>query len=200
LGLERLLREMMLMAKGRGLTPRDVLVDGWYASLEDLTQVRDHGGRGLTRLQAHRRVHPEGRGVLPRSEAEVSASGTAIPLVGYGPVRVFKLVAPDGAIEFWATNDEAMGEMTRRQMAEWSYAIANYHRDLEPCCGVERSQARSARAQRNPIGMALRAFLRLEHPFYTPGVSGYEAKRRVIRGAVRQYLGNPLYRLPGPNA
>ena len=65
---------------------------------------------------------------------------------------------------------------------------------------MERCQARPARAQRNHIGMAIRAFLRLERHFYATGVSWYEAKRRVVRDAVRSYMGNPLYRLPPPIA
>ena len=89
-----------------------------------------------------------------------------------------------------------MGEMTCQQYAEWGYAIENYHRDLKQTCGVERSQARSARAQRNHIGMALRAFLRLEWNFFTTGISCYEAKKRVVREAVRTYLSEPLYGLP----
>ncbi len=55
--------------------------------------------------------------------------------------------------------------------------------------------AGSARARRNHIGMAIRAFLRLEHHFHTTGVSWYEAKARIIRGAVRAYLAKPLYEL-----
>ena len=39
--------EMMLMARGRGFAPEDVLFDGWYASLEDLKQIRDHGWRRI---------------------------------------------------------------------------------------------------------------------------------------------------------
>jgi DDE superfamily endonuclease len=188
--------EMMLIAKGRGFAPRYVLFDGWYASLENLKQVRGLGWHWLTRLKHNRKVNPDGRGAIALSAAEVSASGTTIHLVGYGLVRVFKLVARDGGIEYWATGDAGMGAMTRQQMAEWSYAIENYHRDLKQCCGVERSQARSGRAQRNHIGMALRAFLRLEHHFFTAGVSCYEAKRRVVREAVRRYIRCPLYRLP----
>ena len=188
--------EMMLIAKGRGFTPRIVLFDGWYASLENLKQVRGLGWSWMTRLKSNRRVNPEGRGAIPLSEATLSASGTVIHLVGYGPVRVFKLVAPDGDIEYRATNDLGMGEMTCRQHAEWGYAIENYHRDLKQTCGVERSQARSARAQRNHIGMALRAFLRLEWNFFTTGISCYEAKKRVVREAVRTYLSKPLYGLP----
>lgn len=191
--------EMMLIAKGRGFAPKYVLFDGWYASLENLKQVRGLGWLWSTRLKHNRQVNPEGRGAIPLSEAEISASGTVIHLVGYGPIRVFKLVAPDGDIEYRATNDLAMGEMERQQYAEWSFAIENYHRDLKQTCGVERSQARSARAQRNHIGMAIRAFLRLEWHFFTTGISCYEAKRRIVRGAVREYITDPLYRLPKPS-
>ena len=44
-------------------------------------------------------------------------------------------------------------------------------------------------------GLAIRAFLRLEHHFYTTGVSWYEAKARIIRGAVRAYIAKPMYNL-----
>jgi putative transposase len=76
-----------------------------------------------------------------------------------------------------------MGEMRRSGMRVTP--IENYHRGLKQCCGVERAQVRAARAQRNHIGLAIRAFLRLEHHFDTTGVSWYEAKARIIRGAVR---------------
>ncbi len=190
--------EMMLIAKGRGFAPKYVLFDGWYASLENLKQVRGLGWLWLTRLKHNRKVNPDGRGAILVSEAEILASGTVIHLVGYGPVRVFKLVAPDGDIEYRATNDLGMGAMVRQQYAEWGFAIENYHRDLKQTCGVERSQARSSRAQRNHIGLALRAFLRLEWHFYTTGVSCYEAKKRVVRDAVRRYLSKPVYGIMKP--
>jgi len=188
--------EMMVMAKGRGFAPRYVLFDGWYASLDNLKQVRDLGWLWVTRLKSNRKVNPEGRGAVPLSSAELSSSGTVIHLVGYGLIRVFKLVAPDGDIEYRATSDLGMSELTCQQYAEWGYAIENYHRDLKQTCGVERSQARSERAQRNHIGMALRAFLRLEWHFFTTGISCYEAKKLVVRDAVRRYISNPLYEIP----
>jgi putative transposase len=60
---------------------------------------------------------------------------------------------------------------------------------------VERCQARSERAQRNHVGMALRAFLRLEWHFFTTGISGFEAKLSLIREAVRSYLARPFLTL-----
>jgi putative transposase len=47
----------------------------------------------------------------------------------------------------------------------------------------------------NHIGLAIRAFLRLEHHFFTTGISWYEVKTRMIRDAVRNYLAEPLYEL-----
>jgi hypothetical protein len=49
----------------------------------------------------------------------------------------------------------------------------------------------AARAQRNHIGLALRAFLRLELYGFTHGVSWAEAKTAIVRQAVRSYLAHP---------
>lgn len=46
---------------------------------------------------------------------------------------------------------------------------------------------RSARAQRNHLGLCLQAFLRLEAYRLQTGMSWYEAKASLIRDAVRTY-------------
>ncbi len=191
--------EMLLMAKGRGFTPASVLFDGWYASLENLKRVRDHGWRWLTRLKSNRQVTPEDRHKRTLQEVAISAAGTVVHLQGYGLVRVFRFDASDGVTEYWATDDLEMDPGMRRHYAEVGFAIENYHRELKQNCGVERCQARSERAQRNHIGLALRAFLRLEWHFFTTGVSGYEAKLRLIREAVRAYLARPFLNLEEPS-
>jgi putative transposase len=121
----------------------------------------------------------------------ISGGGTILHLQGYGLIRVFRIDAKDGVADYWATNDLTMDEGRRQGYAETSFAIENYHRDLKQNCGVERCQVRSERAQRNHIGMALRAFLRLEWHFFTTGISGYEAKLSLIREAIRSYLACP---------
>lgn len=189
--------EMLLMAKGRGFAPKYVLFDGWYASLENLKRVRDHGWRWLTRLKGNRLVTPEDRRKRTLDEVAIAAAGSVVHLQGYGLVRVFRIDTPDGATEYWATDDPAMEAGMRRHYAELGFAIENYHRELKQNCGVERCQARSERAQRNHIGLALRAFLRLEWHFFTTGVSGFEAKLRLVRDAVRHYLAQPFITLPG---
>ncbi|WP_304299571.1 hypothetical protein [Chromatium okenii] len=47
----------------------------------------------------------------------------------------------------------------------------------------------------NRIGLAIRAFVRLERYFYRTGISIMEAKNRIVRNAVKLYLSAPLYEL-----
>jgi hypothetical protein len=183
-------------ARRRGFRPRAVLFDSWYASLENLKRIRDCGWIFLTQLKANRKVDLNRRGYRAVASVPIDPGGTIVHLEGFGAIRVFKVVSRDGDIEYWATNDLAMDELRRLELAERSWAVEEYHRALKQCCNVERCQARSARAQRNHIGMAIRAFVRLSWSFYTTGVSWYEAKTAIVREAVRVYRSNPLYKTP----
>lgn len=184
-------REMLSVAKQRGFEPECVTFDGWFSSLANLKHIRELGWRWLTRLKSNRLVNPDGRGNRPLKQLEISPTGTKVHLKGYGFIKVFKIVAPDGSIDYWASNDLGMGELKRLQYAEWEWLIELYHRGLKQCCGVDKSQVRSAKGQRNHIGFAIRAFLRLEQRFYLTGFSWYETKRQIIRQAVRDYLAKP---------
>jgi putative transposase len=190
-------RAMIATAAARGFRPACLLFDQWYAGLENLKAVRQLGWTWLTQLKANRNVNPDGTGLRPVSAAGVTAAGSVVHLEGYGRVRVFAIAARDGGIEYWATNDLEMGELGRLSLTERIWAIEEYHRGLKQYCGVERSQARGHHAQRNHIGLAIRALLRLEWHRYTTGVSWAEAKARVVREAVRGYVTRPLYVLPG---
>jgi len=147
---------------------------------------------GTSEAKGNRLVTPEDRIKRTPDEVVISPAGTTVHLQGYGLVRVFRIDAPDGVAEYWATGDLAMDAGMRRHYAEVSFAIENYHRDLKRSCGVERCRVRSGRAQRNHIGLAVRAFLRLEWHFFTTGVSAFQAKLRPVRDAIRDgAIGRP---------
>ena len=181
-------RAMLATAKQRGFRPRVVAFDGWYSSLENLKTIRDYGWRWLTRLKGNRQVNPDGTGNRALQDADIGADGRVVHLKGYGMIRVFRIVTPDGDTEYWATNDVTLSPFEREHMAEQVWTIETYHRGLKQFCGVERCQARSARAQRNHIGWAIRAFLRLEHQRICTGTSWFEAKLGIIRAALQLYL------------
>jgi putative transposase len=188
-------RDLLQVAKDRGFQPEIVLFDSWYASLENLKLLRRFGWRWLTRLKGNRLVSVAKGTYQAVSQVPLTAQGTVVHLKGYGQVKLFRLVTPDGDTEYGATSDLGMNEGQRLKYAEWSWQIESYHRGIKQYCGVERCQARRAKAQRNHITMALRAFLRLNHVAFYEGISWFEAKTRILRHAIRQYLANPLYKL-----
>ena len=187
---------MVRAAHARGFRPGCVAFDGWYSSLDNLKLVASLGWTWLTRLKSNRLVNLDRRGTRAVRDTPVAASGTEVWLPGFGPVKVFGIAAPDGGTAYWATNDLAMTGLERVRVADCAWAIEHYHRGVKQCIGIERCQCRSARAQRNHIGLALRAFLRLEAHCSARGVSWVEAKGAVIRDAVRAYLNRPHIRLP----
>jgi len=185
-------RDMLTEAARRGFEPRCVAFDSWFSSLGNLKHIRDLGWVWLTRLRRNRLVNPDNTGNRPLCEVELpEAGGTSVHLKGYGFIQVFKTVAQNGNVDYWATNDLSMNALERLQFGEWEWLIEDYHRGLKQCCGVDQAQVRSSRGQRNHIDCAIRAFLRFEKHFYTTGVSWYEAKRSIVRHAVRQFLSCP---------
>ena len=188
-------RAMLTAAQERGFTPECVVFDSWYASRANLKAIRGHGWRWVTQLTANRTVNPDGTGNRPLGECAISETGTRVHLQGYGFILVFLIVHPNGDKEYWATSDLAMGELTRRKHAEFAWGIEVYHRGLKQHCGVERAEVRAAKAQRNQINCAIRAFLRLEQHRLVTGVSWWEAKTAIIREAIRLYLAHPRYTL-----
>jgi hypothetical protein len=184
---------MLTTAAERGFQPRLVGFDSWYASLKNLKLVRTCQWPWLTQLKANRLVDLEGTGNRPIREVLIPSHGLIVHLKGYGLIKVFKVAAPDGSIEYWATSDLTMTLEQCADNALHMWRIEEYHRGLKQFCGIERAQHRSAKAQRNHIGLALRAFLRLEVHRLRTGISWFEAKTAIVREAVRTYLAQPLY-------
>ena len=187
---------MLQTAKEREFRPRYVCFDGWYASLANLKAVRGHGWHFLTRLKHNRQVNPgtdgpDDTGNVAVEDIEIPVHGRRVHLKGFGFVEVFRIVAPNGDKEHWATSDLKMEEITRADLARQVFAIENYHRELKQCCGIERAQVRSAKAQKCHILLSLRAFVRLEAHRLRTGISGYAAKGDIIRKAIRLYLSQP---------
>ena len=148
-------RARLTTAHERGVQPECVAFDSWFSALANLKLIDRYGWRWLTRLKRNRLVNPDRSGNRAISEIDIGAQGRIVHLKGYGMIRVFKMVAPDGDMDYWATNDLAMDELQRLKWADCEWSIEEYHRGLKQCCGVEKAQVRSSRAQRNHIGFAI---------------------------------------------
>lgn len=189
-------RDLLRQAHSRGFRPRCVLFDAWYSGKDNLKAVRDCGWTFLTQVRSNRRVNLDRQGNRPIRELPIAADGTIVHLEGFGLVQAFRIVTSNGDTQHWITNDLTMNALVRLANSELAWGIEEYHRGLKQYCGVERCQQRQSRAQRNHIGLSIRAFWRLEwHRFHT-GVSWFAAKADIAREAVRAYLTNPFLRLP----
>ena len=187
---------MLQTAKEREFRPRYVCFDGWYSSLANLKAVRGHGWHFLTRLKSNRQVNPDNKENVAVKDIAIPAHGREVHLKGFGFIQVFRTVAPNGdaehkKFEYWATDDLKMEDIERRDLVRQVFAIENYHRQLKQCCGIEKAQVRSAKAQKCHILLSLRAFVRLEAHRVQTGISGYAAKAGLIREAIRLYLQKP---------
>jgi putative transposase len=187
---------MVLTAGQRGFTPECVLFDSWYASIDNLRLIRNRDWRWLTQLRSNRLVNPDRTGNRAVRDCMIAETGTVVHLKDYGMVKVFRIVTPAGDTEYWATNDLEMDEGERLKYAEFAWGIEVYHRALKQECGVERAMVRAGRAQRNHIGCAIRAFVRLEWHRLRTGIGWKLAKEGIIRAALRRYLAHPWYILP----
>jgi putative transposase len=192
---------MLQTAKERQFRPRYVCFDGWYSSLANLKAVREYGWHLLTRLKSNRQVNLDNKENGAVKDIDIPAHGREVHLKGFGFIQVFRTVAANGdveheKIEYWATDDLKMEDGERSELVGQVFAIENYHRQLKQCClkqccGIEKAQVRSAKAQKRHILLSLRAFVRLEAHRLLTGISGYAAKANLIREAIRLYLRQP---------
>lgn len=180
----------------RGFTPSLVTFDSWYSRLDNLKWVRGCGWEWLTRLKSNRRVSLQAQPAQPVSTLAIPASGRVVHLRGYGQIKVFRTVAPDGSAEYWATSRLTMTEAQRDVLANRGWLVEVYHRAIKQFTGIERGQFRLECAQRNHIGLALRAYVRLEYHRWRSRLSLFNAKLDILRAAVAAYLSHPRYGLP----
>jgi len=185
------IRAIVQAAAARGFLPRLLAVASWYASLEHLNLVRSLHWPWLTHLNANRLVDPDGSGNRPIRDVPIPAAGAVVHLTGDGVSTVVALATPAGGSDDWATSDLAMGADQWAEYARSRWRIEAYHRGSTQDCGIERAQYRAARAQRNHIGLALRAFLRPECHRLRTGTSWFEATAAIVREAIRAYLAHP---------
>lgn len=188
--------QMLQQAYARGFQPRLVAFDSWYSSLENLKLVRGFGWEWLTRLKSNRQVSLKAGEQQAVSDLDIPPNGLAVHLRGYGMVKVFRTVDPHGNADYWATSRMTMTDAERALFANRTWLVEVYHRALKQFTGIERGQFRLERSQRNHIGLALRAYVRLELHRWKTRASICASKLDIIRLAVRHYLAHPIYLIP----
>jgi hypothetical protein len=187
--------QMLQTARLRGFEPTAVLWDSWYSSLKNLKMLRTWGWRFFVALKSNRLVDPDGKGNRAVRDLSMKTGYLKAHLKGFGWVELYRVVETKGkseSVRFFIGSEEVLDESEIQQRRETAYQIEGYHRGLKQECHIERCQARSGRKQKNHVGLAIRAFLRLEQHRFNTGISRFESKASIIREAIRSYLRKPL--------
>jgi hypothetical protein len=176
--------EMLSSAKQRGLEPTAVVMDAWYSSLDNLKAIRSHGWIWVTTLRKNRIVNHN----VALESLTIPEEGLHVHLRGYGWVTVFKFVAQNGRIDYVTTNKTQPTRDDVEDIMKQRWSIEVYHRELKQTCGLERCQARTGRAQRNHIFLALSAWVERYKRRLSDQLSFYQQQWNVIKAAITQQM------------
>jgi SRSO17 transposase len=160
-------REMLLNAKqAKAVQAQTVLFDSWYGSWENLKLVNSLGMVFFTTLKSNRLLSlSKEAGYIHLDEIDWTAErleqGVMVKLQKVPfRVRLFKVVTPNGDIDWIITNSDASLHTNDVQDADAKrWQVEQLHRELKQLTGIEKCQCRKHRAQRNHIACCYQAWL-----------------------------------------
>ena len=200
-------REMLLRAiSDKGLQAQTLLFDAWYASVDNLKLIERLGRFFVTTLKSNRLVSvSKEQGYIHLQEVEwtplrlqqgVLVKLKELPFL----VRLFKIVAPNGDIDWLMTNRPHTGEgddqraITAQDVEDQNavrWQIEQLHRELKQLTGSEKCQCRKARSQRNHLACCYLAWVSLKVHARHLAVTLYTARSQVWHSFLRAQLRAP---------
>jgi hypothetical protein len=109
-------------------------------------------------------------------------------------VRLFRLVAPNGDVEWVVTNNFAF-TLTQEGVAATTrtrWQVEEFHRSFKQLIGTEKCQCRQAQAQRNQLACCYLAWVSLRQFARQTAQTIYQAHQQQWAPYLRQLLIKPL--------
>ena len=192
-------RDMLMNAKhDKMIQARTVLFDSWYGSWQNLKCVHRLDMVFFTSLKANRLVSlsPE-TGYVHLTEINWTQArlkhGVSVKLKKLPfQVQLFKIVAPNGDIDWMITNSAALlttSDVQDVDARRWH--VEQLHRELKQLTGIEKCQCRKQRAQRNHIACCYQAWLAIKVKAAALGKSRYALVHDLLYDFLRAELQNP---------
>ncbi len=192
-------REMLVRAKAdKAVLANTILFDSWYASVDNLKLIHRLGMVFVTTLKSNRMVAlSKEEGYIHLEQLQWSTQqlerGQTVKLkeMPY-KVQLFKLVAPNGDIEWAITNrlDDFDAQLIQdANKVRWQ--VEQLHRELKQLTGSEQCECRKARSQRNHIACCYLAWLSIKVKAVQLGKSLYAVVADLFRDYLRAELRDP---------
>lgn len=146
------------------------MFDNWYSSWENLKLVNSLKLFFYTTLKNNRLVSlSKETGYVHLNTIEWTPQqlehGILVKLKKVPfKVRLFKLVATNGSIDWLITNelDENLTTQVAKANNDVRWQIEEFHRDIKQLTGSQKCQCRKARSQRNHLACCYQAWLSLK--------------------------------------
>jgi hypothetical protein len=193
-------REMFIRANtDKQIKARKIAFDSWYAGFENLKLIHRSGWIFFTTLKNNRKVclaKETGYQDLEELEwdAETIRNGQKVRLqkVPFA-VRLFKLVATNGDIE-WAITNDFSSNCTRLRVIESlqvRWQVEEFHREFKQLTGSEKCQCRKARSQRNHLASCYSAWVAIKMKAKKVRKTVYQVKNGLYENYLKAELKNP---------
>jgi len=193
-------REMLVRAVGdKGLQAKTILFDSWYAAADNLKLIHRLNLVFFTTLKENRLVSlskEDGYIHLDQIEwtPERLQDGVLVKLKEVPfKVRLFKLVAPNGDIDWVITNcpDETVTAQVAQDANDVRWQVEELHRGIKQLTGSEKCQCRKARSQRNHLACCYHAWLSLKVKAQQLNKTLYQVKTDLLHDHLQAELRNP---------
>jgi hypothetical protein len=193
-------QEMLLRAVvEKGIKAKKLLFDSWYASWKNLKLAKHLGLTFFTTLKSNRLVSLSKEGgyihldEIKWSE-EQEKNGIVIKLKKVPfKVKLFKVVATNGDIDWIITNDldETLTTQVAQEADDLRWQVEEFHRELKQLTGSEKCQCRKARSQRNHLACCYHAWISLKVQAKALDKTIYRVRTDLFSDYLRAELQNP---------
>lgn len=177
-------REVLKLAKERKVRPEAVVADSWYGSLDNLKCIRDLGWNWVMGLKRNR-VVDKGEKL---EKLNIPDEGLKVHLRGYGWIHVFRFVAKNSRTDYFGTNIESPSRDQIKSFVRKRWEIEVFHRELKQTCGLECSQARTSRTQRNHIVLSVMSWIKKADVRRKLNFSMYQQEWNILKTAISQQM------------
>ncbi|KKU45161.1 MAG: Transposase IS4 family protein [Microgenomates group bacterium GW2011_GWC2_46_7] len=193
--------EMLQNAKQKkGIKAKTVLMDSWYASVDNLKAIHRMGMIFFTTLKENRLVSQTKEGGYVHLEDLVWSDHT----LEYGmviklkespfKVKLFRMVAIDGHVDWLITNhpDRNLKRKVVKDKNNVRWQIEQFHREVKNTTGSEKCQSRNPRSQRNHISYCYQAWLSLKVVAKQTQQTVYQLKTNFLDAYLNEVMQNSI--------
>lgn len=178
-----------------------VLMDSWYATYQLMTRFIKEQKIFYCPLKKNRLVD-DTLGEKPYTAIEnlewtdeELRSGKIVKVKKFAQdtrLKLFRVTVSTDRTDYIATNDMTQSDTDEAQKASSQrWKIEQFHREIKQITGIERSQCRLNRSQRNHIASAMLVWLSFKELAYQTKQTVYQLKQGLLSDYLKQQLRNP---------